>query len=120
MARRSLALRALPGFQNDLSALPDLATCKMALDMLVLIRAGKVRGEPLDSRVTTGDLGDCYKLYFDPDGSSKPRFRLVYRYTPNEVTAVALEAVAVGRRASLDAYQRALANLGRTAPDPEH
>ncbi|MDP9116977.1 MAG: hypothetical protein M3O28_06915 [Actinomycetota bacterium] len=120
MPRRSLALRALPGFQNDVDALPDLATRKMALDMLVLIRDGKVRGKPLDSRVVTGDLGDCYKLYFDPDGSSKPRFRLVYRYIPNEVTAVALEAVAVGRRASLDAYRRALANLGRTAPYPEH
>lgn len=119
MARRRLALRALPGFQQDIDALPDLATRKMALDMLVLVRDGKVRGEPLDSRVATGDLTDCYKLYFDPDGSGKPRFRLVYRYTPNEVTAVALEAVAVGLRANLDAYQRALANLGRTVTDPE-
>jgi hypothetical protein len=119
VARRRLALRALPGFQQDIDALPDLATRKMALDMLVLVRDGKVRGEPLDSRVATGDLTDCYKLYFDPDGSGKPRFRLVYRYTPNEVTAVALEAVAVGLRANLDAYQRALANLGRTVPDPE-
>ncbi|KAA9104794.1 hypothetical protein F6B43_18880 [Microbacterium rhizomatis] len=85
----------------------------MALDMLVLVREGKVRGEKLDARVATGNLGDCYKLYFDPDGSDKPRFRLVYRYTPDEITAVALEAVAVGRRANLDAYQRAIANLGR-------
>jgi mRNA interferase RelE/StbE len=117
-----VALRALPGFQDDINALPDLATRKMALDMLVLIRNGKVRGQPLDSRVTTGDLGDCYKLYFDPDGSGKPRFRLVYRYTPTEVTAVALEAVAVGRRADLDAYQRAIKNLGRGAVPyrPQH
>jgi mRNA interferase RelE/StbE len=116
VARGPLALRALPGFQKDIDDLPDLATRKMALDMLVLVRDGKVRGVPLDSRVVTGDLGDCYKLYFDPDGSDKPRFRLVYRYTPTEVTAVALEAVAVGRRANLDAYRRAQANLGRTTP----
>lgn len=115
-----LALRALPGFQDDIDALPDLATRKMALDMLVLVRDGKVRGQPLDARIGTGDLSDCYKLYFDPDGSGKPRFRLVYRYTPAEVTAVALEAVAVGRRADLDAYQRAITNLARnTPPDPE-
>lgn len=112
-----LALRALPGFQGDVDALPDLATRKMALDMLVLIRDGKIRGQPLDARISTSDLRGCYKLYFDPDGSGKPRFRLVYRYAPTEVTAVALEAVAVGRRANLDAYQRAITNLGRSSPD---
>jgi hypothetical protein len=40
----------------------------------------------------------------------------VYRYTPTEVAAVAIEAVAVGRRAELDAYRRAIANLGRPTP----
>lgn len=115
-----LALRALPGFQGDINSLPDLATRKMALDMLVLVRDEKVRGQPLDARIGTGGLSDCYKLYFDPDGSGKPRFRLVYRYTPTEVTAVALEAVAVGRRVDLDAYQRAITNLGRSAQaDPQ-
>lgn len=109
------ALRALPGFQADIDALPDLTTRKMALDMLVLVRDGKTRGRALDDRVSTGDLSDCYKLYFDPDGSGKPRFRLVYRYTPTEVAAVAVEAVAVGRRADLDAYRRAITNLGRPA-----
>lgn len=73
-----LSLRALPGFQGDIDALPDLATRKMALDMLVLVRDGKIRGRPLDDHVGTGDLRDCYKLYFDPDGSDKPRFRLVF------------------------------------------
>lgn len=84
--------------------------------MLVLVRDGKTRGQPLDARVSTDDLSDCYKLYFDPDRSGKPRFRLVYRYTSTEIAAVALEAVAVGRRAQLDAYRRALANLGRQRP----
>lgn len=105
-----LALRALVGFQGDIDALPNLATRKMALNMLVLVRDGQVRGDPLDARIGTGD---CYRSYFDPDGSGKPRFRLVYRYTPDEITAVAVEAVAVGRRANPDAYQRAVANLGR-------
>jgi mRNA interferase RelE/StbE len=84
--------------------------------MLMLVRDGKTRGRPLDDRVSTRDLRDCYKLYFDPDGSGKPRFRLVYRYTPTEVAAVAVEAVAAGRRAELDAYRRAITNLGRPAP----
>lgn len=113
MARRRLALTSLPGFDRDVYALPDLRTRRMALDMLVLIRDGKVRGEPLGEHVKTGDLSDCYKLYFDPDGSGKPRFRLVYRYSPDELTAIALEAVAVGQRSGLEVYLRAADRLGR-------
>jgi hypothetical protein len=102
-----LKLTSLPGFDTDIYALPTPEARKMALDMLVLIREGKVRGVALGEHVQTGDLSDCYKLYFDPDGSQKPRFRLVYRYTPNEVQAIALEAVAVGSRSELQVYQRA-------------
>jgi len=115
---RRLELRALPGFQQDIDALPDLQTRKMVLDQLVLVRDGKRTGVKLDARVATADLGDCYKLYFDPDGSGKPRFRLVYRYTPDEVQAVAIEAVAVGRLENLDAYLRAAENLGRGGEVP--
>ncbi|SDY47809.1 hypothetical protein [Herbiconiux ginsengi] len=108
-----LGLTALPGFQDDIDALPNVATRQMAVNMLLHVRNGDVRGIALDDRASTGDLGDCFKLYFDPDGSDKPRFRLVYRFTPNEVQAVAIEAVAVGRRQGLDAYLRAAERLGR-------
>jgi len=114
VARRELALTSLPGFDRDVYALPDLRTRKMALDMLVFIRDGKVHGEPLGQHVKTGDLSDCYKFYFDPDGSGKPRYRLVYRYTPDEVNAIAVEAVAVGERSGLEVYLRATTRLGRT------
>lgn len=110
---RVLGLTALPGFQDDIDALPNVATRQMAVNMLLHVRNGDVRGIALDDRASTGDLGDCFKLYFDPDGSDKPRFRLVYRFTPNEVQAVAIEAVAVGRRQGLDAYLRAAERLGR-------
>lgn len=112
-ARARLKLTSLPGFDTDIYALPSAEARRMALDMLVLVREGKVRGVALGEHVQTGDLSDCYKLYFDPDGSGKPRFRLVYRYTPNEVQAVALEAVAVGLRSQLDVYLRAAQRLGR-------
>lgn len=110
---RPLKLTALPGFQADIDDLPDLRTKKMALDMLVHVRNGAARGVALDDHTSTGDLGDCFKLYFDPDGSMKPRYRLVYRFTPDELTAVAIEAVAVGRRAGLDVYRRAAERLDR-------
>lgn len=106
-------LQALPGFQRDIDDLPDIRVRKMALDMLVLVRDGKASGVPLEERAGTADLGDCFKFYFDPDGSGKPRFRLVYRWLPDQLQAVALEAVAVGERADLDAYVRAARNLGR-------
>lgn len=64
--RRAGALqKALPGFQQDIDALSDMQTKKMALDMLALVRDGKAKGMKLDDYVDTGDLGDCYKLYFD-------------------------------------------------------
>jgi hypothetical protein len=113
VARRRLALTSLPGFDRDIYALPDLRTRKMALDMLVLIRDGRVRGEPLGEHVKTGDLSDCFKFYFDPDGSGKPRYRLVYRFSPDEVTAVAVEAIAVGQRSGLQVYLTAAERLGR-------
>ncbi len=110
---RQLALRRLPGFEKDFAALPSAAVQTMALNMMVLVRDGRVKGVPLGEHVKTGDLSDCYKLYFDPDGSDKPRFRLVYRFTPDEVQAVALEAVAVGRRDGLEVYITAANRLGR-------
>lgn len=57
----------------------------------------------LGDHVQTGDLPDYYK----------PRFRLVYRYTPNEIQAIALEAVAVGLGSQLDVHLRAARRLGR-------
>lgn len=108
MAHRPLALTSLPGIDRDVYALPDLRTRKMALDMLTLIWHGKVRGEPLGRHFKTGDLSDCRKFYYYPDGSGKPRYRFVYSYTPGE-----LKAIAVGERSGLDVYLRAATRLGR-------
>ena len=101
------------GFQADLDALPDDATRVKALEMAVLVRDGKVRGHSLDDRVATGDLSDCFKLYFDTVGGIKPRFRLVYRECRDGVQLVAVQPDAVGFREGLDAYTRAAKNLGR-------
>lgn len=117
MAHRKLALTSLPGFEHDVQALPDMRTKKMALDMLVFLRDGRVQGEPLGVHVETGDLTDCYKFYFDPSGAGKPRYRLVYRYTPDKVEAIAIEAVAVGERNGLAVYLTAARRLGRLPDD---
>lgn len=88
------------------------------LTLLVEVSKGNLTGHEFQELVATGDLSDCRKIYFDVDNNQKPRYRLVYRLTPNEVRAVAVEAVAVGERRNLDAYLRAAKNLGRR-PDRE-
>lgn len=84
-----------------------------ALTLLVEVSRGNLTGQELEALVATGDLSDCRKIYFDIDDNQKPRYRLVYRLTPSEVRAVAVEAVSVGERRGLDAYMRAAKNLGR-------
>jgi hypothetical protein len=101
------------GFAEDMVALPDDQTRRMALLLANLIRSGKVNGVRLDERVATGDLSDCFKIYFDPQGGIKPRYRLVYRVRSRGLQVVAVQPVAVGRREGLDAYVRAAKNLGR-------
>ncbi len=108
-----LSLTALPGFEADLKALPTFELQKMALGLLIEVRNGNVRGVRLDHRVATGDLSDCFKLYFDTDGSRKPNYRLVYRYQPDEVNAVSIEAVGVGERADLAVYRTISTRLAR-------
>lgn len=85
----------------------------MAMDQLNLIRTGQIHGIPLGEHVKTGDLSDCFKVYFNPDGSRKPRFRLVYRLRNHGLAAVGVEAVAVGPREALSVYATAASRLGR-------
>lgn len=106
------------GFRQDILALPSRQLQKVALQIVVGVSKGRRRGRPLESRVATGDLSDCRKVYFDEVGTNRPRFRLVYRLLPDEVEAVEVEAVAVGRREALAAYVVAATRLGRMS-DPE-
>lgn len=111
----ALKLTRRVGFQRDIYDLPTVALRRRAIKLLAHVAKGEIHGARLDARVATGDLSDCRKLYFDEDPSNpKPTYRLVYRLTPNEAHAVAVEAVSVGERFELDAYLRAQRNLGRS------
>lgn len=119
-----LKLDALkPGFGDDLADLiaregggtasPHPLAVRV-IGLLALVASGDLAGLPLEERKFTADLSDCRKIYFDLDPRElRPRFRLVYRLLPNEDRATRVQAVAVGRRADLDAYARAARNLGR-------
>lgn len=114
----ALQLTKAVGFEGDLFTLPSRALMERVFTLLVEVANGNLTGQQLEALVATGDLSDCRKIYFDVDNNQKPRYRLVYRLTPDEVRAVAVEAVAVGERRNLDAYVRAAKNLGRL-PDGE-
>lgn len=109
-----LKRKVLPGCEKDFAALPTHNLRVIAMQILVDVSLGKRAGQALDEMASTGDLSDCFKVYFDERDDIKPRFRLVYRLLPDGgVDAVIVEAVAVGQRAALDAYVRAAKRLGR-------
>jgi len=58
-------------------------------------------------------------VYFDDQEADKPQFRLVYRLLPNEVEAVEVKAVAVGRRRLMEVYVEAARRLGPLVDDDE-
>lgn len=105
-------ISALPGFEADVADLPRNA--QVALGKLLNdIQSGKRKGKPLEKR-RSGDLSDCLKVYFDSDPEIQlPRYRLVYRATSKGPVLVHVEFVSVGLREGLEAYARALTNLGR-------
>ena len=105
----------LPGFKRDFDELPSDKVRKLTLQVIADLKQGERKGQPLDELSHTGDISDCFKLYFDfPNHESKPRYRLVYREQVGKYTLVDLEMVAVGKRENLDAYLRALKNLYRS------
>jgi hypothetical protein len=101
------------GFQKDLAALPNDDVRRMTMLTASSVKKGERRGVKLDKRVATADLSDCYKIYFDPQGDIKPRYRLAYRLRSAGLQVVAAQLVAVGERDGLDAYLCAAKNLGR-------
>jgi hypothetical protein len=111
--RRSLRPEAV----DDVKNLPSENLKRRAIQIIVDVSKGELEGRPLADHPSIGDLSDCRKVYFDDQEDGKPRFRLVYRLLPNEVEAVEVEAVAVGRRRLMEVYAEAARRLGRLADD---
>jgi hypothetical protein len=104
-----------PEIVADIKSLPTEELQKLAARLIFDVAAGKVVGKELDYRVATGDLRDCFKVYFDEPGTGqKPAYRFVYRLLPNRIEALTVEAIAIGLRQDLRAYVTAAQRLGRT------
>jgi mRNA interferase RelE/StbE len=78
---------------------------------------GDVVGEPLAEMASTGDLSDCFKLYFGI--GSPPSHRIVYIEIADTGPPVweIVEIVAVEERDDLYAYLLASSRLGRLPPE---
>ena len=115
--RRPLARSVRPEAVDDIKNLPSENLKRRAIQIIVDVSKGELEGRLLEDHPSVGDLSDCRKVYFDDQEEDKPRFRLVYRVLPNWVEAVAVEAVAVGRRRLMEVYVQAARRLGRLVDD---
>jgi len=101
-----------PDQRADYAALPTEALRVEALRYLVRLKTHPLLGKRLENLPTIGDLSDCRKIYFD-ERPGPPRWRIVYRATPNDATARSVEILSIRRRAHADAYVAAVQRLGR-------
>ena len=111
--RKPLERSVRPEAVDDIKNLPSENLKRRAIQIIVDVSNGVLEGRPLEDHTSVGDLSDCRKVYFDDQEEDKPRFRLVYRLLPNEVQAVSVETIAVGRRRLMDVYAQAARRLGR-------
>jgi hypothetical protein len=103
-----------PEIADDLKALPTEELKRAAVQLMADVAKGKEVGRELDYRVATGDLRDCYKVYFGvPGAHAKPAYRFVYRLLPDRVEAVTVEAIAIGPRSASEVYMTVAERLGR-------
>ena len=119
MVRRPLDRSLRPEAADDIRNLPSENLKRRAIQIIIDVSKGELEGRPLEDHPSVGDLSDCRKVYFDDRDDDKPRFRLVYRLLPNEVEAVSVEAVAVGRRRLTEVYVVAARQLGRLVDDDQ-
>jgi hypothetical protein len=105
-------LRALPEVAGDINALPTQKLKEIALQRISDVMNGRLSGARLEDMSRTGDLTDCFKLYFDETGGPDPAYRVVYRELAEGAFEV-VEVVAVEQREELYVYALAALRLGR-------
>ena len=105
-------LRALPEVVGDINALPTQKLKEIALQRISDVVNGRLSGARLEDMSRTGDLTDCFKLYFDETGRPGPAYRVVYRELAEGAVEV-VEVVAVEQREELYVYALAALRLGR-------
>lgn len=106
-----------PECVEDIRNLPTENLKRRAIQISLDVARGDLTGVRLEHNSSTGDLSDCFKVYFDENDDQKPRYRLVYRHISGAVEAVSVEVVAVGQRRIMQVYVDAAKRLGRLSTE---
>ena len=107
-----------PECLDEIKKLPTDNLKRRAIQISLDVARGDLSGVALEDNSSTGDLSDCFKVYFDENEDQKPRYRLVYRHiSDTDVEALSVEIVAVGQRRIMQVYVDAANRLGRLAAD---
>lgn len=111
--RPELKIKSQKWIQEDINSLPSLALQQVAVNFIIKLVRGEIRGTRLEDNEFVGNLSDCYKLYFDLTPSDGPRYRIIFRYLPIPDKPEILELIAIGKREDLFVYYEAIKRLGR-------
>lgn len=106
-----LKIQVLPGFELDLLKLPSPETINLARDWVRQIaHQGSIAKKPLGVLKKVGDLTGTWAIKFDLPGFHN-RFRLIFRYLPNDETPTTVLLIAVGLRFEYQVYNIAVSRL---------
>ena len=100
--------KARPEVSQDMQNLASDDLRREALQYMVALRTKPKLGKKLDKHVATGDLSDCWKVFFD-----NANHRIVYRLLPDEKKPTLIDIIVVGPRHNMDVYKEAVRRLGR-------
>ncbi len=98
---------------SDLDELESALLRQVAIESFYSVARGELRGTRLEKHFRTGDLSDCFKIYFDKSKDESPKYRIIFRYIPDFKKPMALEIIAVGLRKNMSVYLAAIERLNR-------
>lgn len=88
-------------FLDDFAKKQFHALPNMNLKREALRKLGKLKnenpwaGKPCGYAPSTGNIGDCRKMYFDESEDVEARYRIVYRLLPDEEKPMVIEVIRI-------------------------
>ena len=116
MPTERYSVRAEPEVSDDVRELSkvDERLVDAAISLMGELRDDPWLGDDLWERYNMRAIKDCRKLRFDVlDWPGKPRYRIVYRNEPLDGAPGLVRVWAIGSRANLVAYARAVTRITR-------
>lgn len=103
-----------PTAKQQLLDLPSRKLKRRALELLAQVSKGDPKlGKPCGFAFSSGNLGDCRKLYFDEQRDLAPRYRIVYRLVPDEDSPTKAEVIRIGLKVPHGDEEQIYRQVGR-------